>query len=269
MKIIYTLLLLAALSACKEPAAKPTSAVESNQNKEIAEKLPYPENLVKVFDAHGGLDKWKSMRSLVYEIPKKDYSEVHTINLYSRKDRVDTPDYSMGFDGRDVWLQDGKGQYEGDPVFYHNLMFYFYAMPFVLADSGIIYTETEDLYFEGKNYPGIGIGYQSDIGTSPKDQYFIHFDPDTYQMTWLGYTVTYRSGEISDNVKWIRYDSWQEVSGLNLPSAITWHEYEGRTIKEARSTVSFERVVLSDEANPNDFFNKPDDAKTVLPKVYD
>ena len=69
------------------------------------------------------------------------------------------------------------------------------------------------------------------VGASSKDEYFIHFDADTHQMAWLGYTVTYRSGESSDNVKWIRYNDWQEVNGLALPKSITWHNRNSTFVK--------------------------------------
>ena len=174
----------------------------------------------------------------------------------------------MGFDGNDVWIEDPDNKYEGDPVFYHNLMFYFYAMPFVLADDGIVYTETEDLVFEDKNFPGIGIGYQANIGTSPKDEYYIHYDPETYQMAWLGYTVTYRTGEESDNIKWIHYGQWLEEDGILLPEAITWYEYEGRTIGAPRSTVRFEDVTLSKKPMASGTFDRPESAEIALPKQY-
>ena len=113
----------------------------------------------------------------------------------------------------------------------------------------------------------IGIGYQANIGTTPKDEYFVHYDPDTYQMAWLGYTVTYRTGEKSDNVKWIRYGEWLAEEGVILPKSITWHNYEGRTIGEARSTVEFENVSLSKEAKPAEFFDKPAMAEVVQAKT--
>ena len=86
-------------------------------------------------------------------------------------------------------------------------------------------------------------------------------------MTWLGYTVTYRTGQKSDTVKWIRYDNWQDIEGVILPSSITWHEFEGRTIKEARSTVVFDNVVLSTSAKDAAFFEKPEDAIVAEPKI--
>ncbi|MGI9546034.1 MAG: DUF6503 family protein, partial [Flavobacteriaceae bacterium] len=136
MKYSIGLLILLTLTSCREIQDKPQSTIENTQGTEVISKANYPEELVEILHAHGGLDQWKSLKSLVYEIPKTNFNEVHTIDLYSRKDRVDTPAYTMGFDGEDVWLEDKDEVYEGDPVFYHNLMFYFYAMPFVLADEG-------------------------------------------------------------------------------------------------------------------------------------
>ncbi|MGB5819363.1 MAG: DUF6503 family protein [Saonia sp.] len=266
MKTIVTFIFLVAFISCKEAPKKATPDTVPSEETVKKEESKYPEALQKIFEAHGGLEAWKTKKSLVYEIPKPDNRETHTTNLYSRKDRIDTPNFSMGFNGEHVWLMDKNESYNGDPVFYHNLMFYFYAMPFILADDGIVYNDTEDLVFEGRNYPGIRISYNEGVGTSPKDEYFIHYDPETFQMTWLGYTVTYRSGEISDNVKWIRYNDWMPVADVVLPKSMTWYAYEGRVIKEAKNTVPFENVVLSETAKPDTFYAKPEAAKIVVGK---
>lgn len=266
MKPILTCILLAAFMSCKEAPKEMKTEMEGPGKVPVTSAIKYPEALQKVFTAHGGLLAWKSKKSLVYEMPKPDNREIHTTNLYSRKDRIDSPDFSMGFDGKDVWLLDKNGTYKGDAVFYHNLMFYFYAMPFVVADNGIVYGDTEDLVFEGRNYPGIRISYNEGVGTSPKDEYFVHYDPETYQMAWLGYTVTYRSGEKSDNVKWIRYNDWMEVDDVVLPKSMTWHAYEGKEIKAAKSAVPFENVVLNDTAKPDAFFAKPEKAVFFIGK---
>ncbi|NAS11379.1 DUF6503 family protein [Poritiphilus flavus] len=249
------------LFACKEA---PKETKSESQPQELSMKKmekKFPAELQKVFNAHGSLETWRSYRTLAYEMPKDENSETHTVDLYNRKDRIDTPAYSMGFDGKQVWSLDPDEVYGGDPVFYHNLMFYFYAMPFVLADDGIVYGETEDLVFEGKNYPGIAISYETGIGTSPKDEYYIHYDPDTNQMAWLGYTVTYRTGEKSENVKWIRYNNWNTVGEVSLPASITWYNYEGREIKDARSPVPFENASLEKNARPDAFYAMPEGAR--------
>jgi hypothetical protein len=268
MRYIFLLLTLTGLFSCKETHREDT---DRNNALDVSAKIVpsgYPEALEKVFSAHGGLQNWKEKKVLTYNLPKSGNTETHTTDLKTRRDRIVSPGFSMGFDGNHVWLLDRNGSYEGDPVFYHNLMFYFYAMPFVLADDGIKYGETTNLTFEGKSYPGIQISYDSGVGISPKDEYFLHYDPQTYQMQWLGYTVTYRSGEKSDNVKWIRYGEWTEVNGLLLPKALTWYDYKGKEIKEPKSTVHFEKVELLELPKPNSFYAMPDGGK-IIEKVKD
>lgn len=261
MRIPSLFLIILLVLSCKENKKENIEPAIS-QPTTISKPLNYPEALTKIFNAHGGLTKWKTHRTLSYMIN----GEIQTIDLYTRKDKIKNPAFEMGFDGNNVWLLDPKKTYEGDPVFYHNLMFYFYAMPFVLADNGIVYSKTTDLVFEEKAYPGIRISYNNGIGTTPKDEYFLHYNPETFKMEWLGYTVTYKSDEKSDNVKWIRYSDWMTIEDLILPSAITWYAYEGREIKEPKKVVNFESVMLSKQAETDDFYAVPESALVVTKK---
>jgi hypothetical protein len=245
MKKITLFALVTLLFACKTdknkqeaiPEVVPVASIDNTNN--------YPEVLTNVFDAHGGLTAWNSFKTLSFTMPKGETSETHATALKSRKETITSTEFSTGYDGTKIWLLDENDTYKGDAVFYHNLMFYFYAMPFVLADDGINYEETPALEFEGKSYPGIRMSYNDGVGNSPKDEYFLHYDPETFQMQWLGYTVTYRSGEKSENVKWIRYNDWMDVSGVILPKSITWYTSEEKNIKAPRNTVLFEDVSLS------------------------
>ncbi len=264
MKKVLALFVFISAISCKE-TQKSTSSSEE-QTMVVLEMAPtnYPKALSKVFEAHGGLESWKRKRTLVYDLPKPGGVETHTTDLYTRKDKIEMGEVSMGYDGTNVWLLDDTKTYKGDPVFYHNLMFYFYAMPFVLADDGINYDQAEPLEFDGVSYPGVQITYNTGVGTSPKDEYYLYYDPKTYQMAWLGYTVTYRSGEKSDNVKWIRYKDWMNVNGLQLPKTLTWYSYEGRDIKEPKNSYTFEKVLLDETKKPNGFYTMPENAKVIL-----
>ncbi len=262
MKKISIVLLLMAVVACK-PSPKKAEAEEAVVETEKVMERKYPKTLGRILEKHGGMDLWRKQHTLVYTLQKPEFKEIHTIDLHTRKDRIDTELFSMGFDGERAWLLDMDKNYKGNVGFYHNLIFYFYAMPFVLADSGIVYGHTEDLVFEGKHYPGIEISYESGVGASSKDQYFIHYDPETYQMAWLGYTVTYRSGEVSDNVKWIKYGDWVTLDGLVLPNSITWYKYEGRTLLEPANTLTFESTSLSTDSKSEDFYEKLEGAEFV------
>ncbi|MEZ4971485.1 MAG: DUF6503 family protein [Flavobacteriaceae bacterium] len=264
MKYVLIALFLANMLSCKmdNKTRKVEVAKPILEDKLVPDEL-YPEPLLKVFVAHGGLANWKKQRTLVFG----QGEELHTIDLKTRMDRVDGPTYSLGFDGDRAWLLDDENTFKGDPVFYHNLKSYFFNMPFVLGDKGIVYGETEDLVYGGVHYPGIAVRFKSGIGTSYKDEYFLHYDPKTYKMAWLGYTVSYGSGERSNSVNWIGYHDWTSVAGLMVPKTLTWYGSEGRTIKEPRKLMVFEAIGFGEQAKPLNFFTKPENGVFVVGKV--
>ncbi|CAM1369805.1 conserved hypothetical protein [Tenacibaculum litopenaei] len=242
------------LSACK----KETKQKEQIPEKVIAQaKAPtYPESLAKVFEKHGGIATWKKAKTMSFKVNDQE----HTVDLHTRKTVVNTDAYSLGFDGENVWLhQQDSTAFKGNPEFYYNLYFYFYAMPFVLADDGIVYSEAKPLTFEGKEYPGVKISYKANVGTSPDDNYFIYYNPETFQMEWLGYTVTYFSKKPSDSFNLIKYDQWESVNGLLLPKAITWYKKDenGNPDAPARAPIEFSSGLVSEAALAHSFFVKP------------
>ena len=261
----YTLILITALLAfsCKEAPKEEQLTNTMAKAEMVTETVTYPEALEKIFEAHGGLTNWKAKQTLSYDMARGKKLENQVTDLYSRKDKISGDGFALGFDGSGVWLMSEGDQYKGDPVFYHNLMFYFYAMPFVLADDGIVYSETTNLEFEGKSYPGIGIGYNAGVGTSPKDEYFIHYDPETYQMAWLGYTVTYFSGEKSEKVNWRRYNDWKTFNGLKLPNSMSGCKSEDGKITEIGKASVFTNVKVSEKPFDEGTLAMPEGAKVV------
>lgn len=218
----------------------------------------YPENISKVFDAHGGIDNWNTMKTLSFSINRPNGKEVITTDLKTRAERIDAPTYTLGFDGIKLWVDEKEGVgYQGNGRFYKGLMFYFYAMPFVLADNGIIYNKAKPLNFEGKTYPGILISYEPGIGVSPDDQYVIYYDSKTGQMQWLSYTVTFGKDEKSKDFYFIRYNNWQIINGLLMPESMDWYNCENNLPIDKRNTVIFSDVLLSKEQANKQLFSKP------------
>ena len=252
MKKILLLLIVVIAVSCKKETKK-------DVKKEIVvevKKETFPEELAKVFEKHGGIKAWRNAKVLSFNKGE----EVHTSDLHSRKIVINSPKYSLGFDGKEVWLdEETKGDYKGNPSFYYNLYFYFYAMPFVLADDGITYTKVDDLLFEGTNYPGYKISYASDKGTSPDDNYIIYYNPKTYQMEWLAYTVTFRSKKPSENYKLIKYNKWENVNGLILPKEITWYKKDEKGVptEPSRPATVFTLPLVSQGKLADSFFAKP------------
>ncbi|MFL0113203.1 DUF6503 family protein [Tenacibaculum maritimum] len=233
----------------KATAKKEQQATEANVYK------GYPEALVKVFKKHGGLATWKQKKVLSFR--KGD--EEHTTDLYSRKALIAGTDYTIGFDGKKPWVQQkDTASFKGNADFYYNLYFYFYAMPFILADDGIVYEEAAPITFEGVSYPGIKISYNSGVGVSPEDNYYLYYNPKTYQMEWLGYTVTFFSKKASNTVKLIKYGAWTEVDGVLLPKSMTWYKRDenGAPLEPAKEPTVFEEITLSKTALTDDFYKK-------------
>jgi len=247
------------ISCNREPKAKDykREAIKVNP-------LVYPDNMIKIFAAHGGIDTWNTYEGLYFEIDKPTINEVHTIALKSRKSLIKHEYHELGFDGDNVWLKHlDTLSYPKNPKFYYNLMFYFYAMPFVLGDDGIHYENSDPIQFEGKEYPGIKISYDAGVGTSSDDEYIIYYDKTTHQMEWLAYTVTFFSKEKSKDYHFIKYGDWKTIEGLTLPNTLSWYNYENGQPTTKRSDLHFVNAKLSREQPSDDLF-KVVDSTTLI-----
>lgn len=242
--ILFSLLILLGF-AC-QPNNTETSTEDRN--------TPYPEAFQQVLRQHGGLEQWNNMHTLRFERVNSAGNEKHSIDVKKRIDRIDGPHFKMGFDGEQYWVE-ADTSFQRNPIFYHNLMFYFYAMPFVLADEGIRYTEAEPLVVDSTStLPGIKMTFGESVGSSPKDNYIVYYHPQTYQMEWLAYTATYFTQEASDQFSYIRYGDWGEFNGLKLPQAMTWYRTAEGLPTEPRNTVNFTAINIGEMVLDTDYF---------------
>lgn len=132
-------------------------------------------------------------------------------------------------------------------------------MPFVLADDGIIYEQAKPLVFENKEYPGFKISYKANVGASPDDNYYMYYNPESYQMEWLAYSVTYFSKKPSDKTNLIRYNEWSKVGGFLLPKSITWYKKDknNEPLTPARAATVFSNRTVSKTALDEQMFHQP------------
>ena len=221
-----------------------------------------PDDLKNVFEAHGGLEQWNKMSALTYRLVRGERNEVHKIDLDNRKVRLEGGEWVIGFDGEEVWVSPDKVTYGGNSArFYHNLIFYFYAMPFVLADPGIIYETLEPAEIQGKMLNRVSIKYGDGVGDAPDDEYIICFDPETNKMEWLLYTVTYFANEPTKKYNALHYDKWNDVSGILLPSHMIGYKTSGDRITEKRYENVFEDISVAEEAFDQSIFEMPEVAE--------
>lgn len=264
-KIVYLLLFAAAMVSCKDK----TQETKVENKPYIEEELEvttsvYPENITKVFDAHGGLDRWNEMATLEFSVEKPGGYEITTTDLKDRYTLIEMPKHTIGYDGEVLWMKNsGNSEYDGDPRFYYNMMFYFYAMPFVLADDGILYAEADPLIFEGKSYPGIQISYESGVGNSPDDEYILYYDADTYQMAWLAYVIAHNKDEENQDYNFIKYSNWQEVENLLLPETMLWYTVENNQPKSVKSETTFVSPMLTTVTMDARVYGRPEDAEMI------
>ena len=254
----FYLLLIVACS----PAKKTEGVLENKA--ESVKRERHSENIDKVFEAHGGYDVWTKMNQLSFV----QGTEQHLISLVNRHSKIVSDERTIGFDGKNVWIAPGDAKIDG-ARFYHNLFFYFYAMPFVVGDPGVFYEDIEDREILGKTYSGIKISYDSGVGDSWKDNYIIWYDKSSFKMEWLMYTVTFRSREVGQNYSLIKYDKWNEFSGLILPTAIQWYNFENDSIGDMRNEVAFDSISISSETLPLDLFSMPSDAQIAPLPISD
>ncbi|WP_439152821.1 DUF6503 family protein [Winogradskyella sp.] len=261
--ILFASFLFLLLAACKSDTKEKTTVIETLSKEDITTSL-YPESITKVFKAHGGIDRWNKMHTLSFTMERPNGKEVTTTHLKTRAELIDASTYSLGFDGSTLWINEKDGnEYKGNAGFYKGLMMYFYAMPFIVGDNGVLYENTEPLIFNDKSYPGILISYEDGVGVSSDDQYIIYYDEESGQMQWLAYTVTYGKEEKSNDFHFIKYSEWLSVNGLLLPKTIEWYKYENNLPTEKRNTVEFTNIILSEEAPKPSLFKMQEGAYQI------
>ena len=254
------------VSAC---ADKPTERQETAM--EDKNRPEYPALLQKALDAHGGSAVWQQFHTLQFDLTTtlgEEKKEHQLIDLKSRKIIITGSHYTIGFDGEQVWVAPDKAAFpEMPPRFYHNLVFYFFAMPFVLADPGINYEDLGEREIEGKRYRALKISFQQGVGDADDDLYIAHFNPKTFQLELLLYTVTYFSGEKHENYNALMYNEWQQVNGLMVPLVMTGHKYEADSIGEIRYRAEFSNVSFTEEDTDASAFEMPEGAEIDSLKV--
>ena len=261
MNRIKTAILALLIISCSPPNTEDSKQTDL---KATEPKKEYPNVLTQALEAHGGLDQWKSYGSLKYDAVSTlggEKTEHQSIDLYSRKVLIESDNYKLGMDGENVWVAPNKEAFgEMSPRFYHNLLFYFFSIPFVFTDPGIQYEELGIKTLDSVNYNALKISYQGGVGDASNDEYIGLFDQKTHQLKLLLYTVTYFSGEKHDNYNALKYD-WQKANGLLVPSAITGYKYQADTLGDIRYMTEFKNVSFRHEDFADEMFKMPESAE--------
>ncbi|MFC3880501.1 DUF6503 family protein [Algoriphagus namhaensis] len=243
-KFIPVFILLVTLSAC------------SQEKKTLPTLDPEFE---KVLEAHGDWEQFYQAKAMSYQMIHETNltKETHFINLDTRKTRIDADNFQIGFDGEQAWISPNRESFGGNSVrFYHNLYFYFYAIPYVFTDPGVTVTKVENRALNGISYPTFAAKFDSDKGDSPEDQYFMLINPETNRLEYLLYTVTF-FGNPNPSLSALKYDDYRNANGLIFPRILTGYTLENNETTKVRYQVSFADILLLDEGFDESLFEKP------------
>jgi len=190
--------------------------------------------LATTWEAHGSLTQWQKQRTLTYTLNDFPLSaqvakpNVSTVDLRNRCNRIEGEGFVVGYDGKEAWCLPGPEAVGLPARFFALGSFYFIGMPFVFADPGVRLEERSAATFRGKKYRVVGVGYESGVGYTSKDDYVLYIDPDTHILKLIHHSVTEPSNKV-ERVTWV-FDEWQRVSGLLIPKQMTfyggWNEGE-------------------------------------------
>ncbi|MHA7128851.1 DUF6503 family protein [Algoriphagus namhaensis] len=227
------------------------------------EKKPLPDldpGFIQVLEAHGDWEQFYRAKAMSYQLIHETNltKETHFINLDTRKTRIDADNFQIGFDGEQAWISPSRESFGGNSVrFYHNLYFYFYAIPYVFTDPGVTVTQVEDRTLNGQSYTTFAATFAPDKGDSPEDQYYLLINPETNRLEYLLYTVTFFDNP-NPSLSALKYEDYRDANGVYFPRLLTGYTVEDNQTAKVRYQVSFADVVLVTEPFEDSLFEKPE-----------
>ena len=227
--------------------------------------------LDRAWEAHGGLAKWKSYGSVEFDLSwssakgtKKDHQ---LFNLRSREGLITGATYSLGASKGEVWIKPNAAALGGTPPrFYMWTPFYFFGMPFVFADPGVMQQALGKKTFQGHEYDAIKVTFKKGTGDSPDDFYVVYVDPSSGQLKLVSYVVTYpmmRKGRPIDQLEQhaIVFQEWQEAEGLTVPKIAPFYIWKNENTEgEPLATLEFSNAHFKENTPEESKFAKPDGA---------
>ncbi|EAZ79265.2 DUF6503 family protein [Algoriphagus machipongonensis] len=214
----------------------------------------------KLLNAHGDWEKWINAKAMSFSMIHETTltQENYFVNLESRKIRLDESTFSIGKDDTGTWVSPRREAFGGRSVdFYHNLYFYFYAIPYVLTDPGVRVLPVENKTVNGTSYKTLHATMNQGVGESSNDQFYLLLHPETGRLEYLLYSVTYFD-ENSQTLNALKYADYRDADGLVFPRTLTGYVYENDSTKNMKYQVSFADVLILDEPFEDSIFEKPE-----------
>ena len=153
------------------------------------------------------------------------------------------------------------------PRFWALTPYYSVAIPFVLADPGVVLEEAGQARFEERDYDLIRASFEGGTGDAPDDYYIVYIDRETKRVGGVRYVVSY-PGFFPDGghspEKLMSYDGSRTVEGIALPESyrtFAW-DTEAALPGELVTQTTLSEVGFEPET-PSTFFDVPEGAQVL------
>lgn len=239
----------------------------SPETKEVIEKM---------ISAHGGMKKWKDLKTLTFTSAMHSKSlgflrfwiKSQTIDMQSRRSYQDWPivGSKLSYDGQKVWTTDWR---VGNPPNHQHSVYYYYVnLPWLTQDTNVKLGDVEKIKhqaFKNEVYRiKMSFTKAPTIGKSIKDSYILYIDSESYLLNGYEYTVGY--GPLLDILKLpknktffgpvLRINNYTgDVNGLKFPMLMTTNsldlkdQYGDHVIYDFKIDETFDetRMIKSDK----------------------
>lgn len=235
-------------------------SIYSCQNKSEKQLPVLSPEFTAVLDAHGEWQKWYNAKAESYALIHEGImiEENAFINLESRKIRLSTRDFEIGFDGNQTWISPNREAYSGESLkFYHNLYFYFFNIPYVFTDQGVTVEKVADKSLNGKKYPTFQAKFDANTASNTKNQYFMLVNPETNRVEYVLYTVPSDDGEVPP-FSALKYEDYRNSNSVFFPRILTGYTIENDSTKILKYQVTISDALLSDDEFSEEIFEKPE-----------
>jgi len=227
--------------------------------------------LDRAFEAHGGVTKWKTFGSVEFDQTWSSAKGVKKDNqlfdLRSRDGLITSDAYTLGASGGEVWIKPALDALGGTPPrFYMWTPFYFFGMPFVFADPGVVQESLGKKMFQDQEFDAVKVTFKKGTGDSSEDYYIAYLDSKSGQMKLVSYVVTYaalRKDKPMDQLEphALVFEEWQDANGLRVPKRAKFYNWKNENIEgEPLGVMEFSNVNFSEKASDAAKFAKPADA---------
>lgn len=193
--------------------------------------------LQKSIDAHGGLQNFFNKGPLHFRFnyrpldgePRDSRQLVDTWSSRASHTLVETPEIAFGWDGENAWIAPEDAETPFNARFWALTPYYFVALPFVLADPGVILTKEDDATYNDQRYHLIRATYEPGTGDAPDDFYVLYIHPESFQVHAIRYIVSYpgffpEGGHSPE--RFMTYEDQQTIEGITLATTHKTHLFE-------------------------------------------